>query len=157
MTESSAAKESQREEKMPGSVLILCAEDENRNKIVTTVRKCGLDPLLRSSARLEINSDEAEIINHIYRLYAQSAYSMKKIAHTLNAEGELSPQPQKGRLGRSWCVSSVRHILLNARYTGKTIWNTRRKVRVPGTGKRVFRPRPENEWLERSTSLEDRL
>ena len=99
------------------------------------------------SARLEINSGEAEIINRIYRLYAESAYSMKRIAHTLNTEGVLSPQPQKGRLGRSWCISSVRHILLNPRYTGKTIWNTRRKVRVPGSGKRVFRPRPESEWL----------
>lgn len=46
MTESSAAKE---KEKMPGSVLILCPEDENRNKIITTVRKCGLAPLLRSN------------------------------------------------------------------------------------------------------------
>jgi site-specific DNA recombinase len=44
-------------------------------------------------------------------------------------------------------VSSVRHILLNGRYTGKTVWNTRRKVRVPGTGKRVFRPRPQSEWV----------
>ena len=37
--------------------------------------------------------------------------------------------------------------LLNTRHTGKTTWNTRRKVRVPGTGKRVFRPRPQNEWV----------
>jgi hypothetical protein len=44
-------------------------------------------------------------------------------------------------------VSSVRHILLNRKYSGTTVWNTRRKVRVPGTGKRVFRPRPESEWV----------
>jgi site-specific DNA recombinase len=99
------------------------------------------------SARLEVNPLEAEIVNRIYRLYAESGYSMKRIAHTLNAERVTSPQPQKGRLSRSWCVSSVRHILLNTRYIGKTIWNTRRKVRVPGTGKRVFRPRPQNEWV----------
>jgi site-specific DNA recombinase len=72
---------------------------------------------------------------------------MKRIAHTLNAEGVLAPQPQKGRFGRSWCVSSVRHILLNARYAGKTTWNTRRKIRVLGTNKRVFRPRPRTEWV----------
>ena len=100
-----------------------------------------------SSARLEIDRAEAEIINRIYRLYAESGYSMKRIAHTLNAEGVLAPQPQKGRFSRSWCVSSVRHILLNTRYTGKTTWNTRRKIRVPGTGKRVFRPRPRTEWV----------
>jgi site-specific DNA recombinase len=68
-----------------------------------------------SSARLEIDRAEAEIINRIYHLYAESGYSMKRIAHTLNAEGVLAPQPQKGRFSRSWCVSSVRHILLNTR------------------------------------------
>jgi hypothetical protein len=52
-----------------------------------------------------------------------------------------------GRLSLSWCVSSVRHILFNRRYAGKIVWNTRRKLRVPGTGKRVFRPRPESEWV----------
>ena len=30
-------------------VLILCPEDENRNKIVASVRRCGLDPLLSSN------------------------------------------------------------------------------------------------------------
>jgi site-specific DNA recombinase len=99
------------------------------------------------SARLEINLSQAEIINRIYRLYAEAGFSMKRIAHTLNSEGVPAPQPQKGRFSQSWCVSSVRHILLNGRYTGKTVWNTRRKVRVPGTGKRVFRPRPQNEWV----------
>ena len=33
------------------SVLILCPEDENRNKIVASVRRCGLDPLLSSNYR----------------------------------------------------------------------------------------------------------
>ncbi|PYU37157.1 MAG: hypothetical protein DMG54_30085 [Acidobacteria bacterium] len=58
------------------------------------------------------------------------------IAHTLNSEGVLAPQPQKGRFSRSWCLSSVRHVLLNRKYVGKTIWNTKRKLRVPGTSKR---------------------
>jgi len=99
------------------------------------------------SARLEVNASEAGIINRIYHLYAESGFSMKRIAHTLNSEGVPAPQPQRGRFSHSWCVSSVRHILLNSRYTGKTVWNTRRKVRVPGTGKRVFRPRPQSEWI----------
>ena len=99
------------------------------------------------SACLEVNPSQAEIINRIYRLYAEAGFSMKRIAHTLNSEGVPAPQPQKGRFSQSWCVSSVRHILLNGRYTGKTVWNTRRKVRVPGTGKRVFRPRPQSEWV----------
>jgi len=73
--------------------------------------------------------------------------ALKKIAHLLNAEGVTSPQPHKGRFSRSWSLSSVRHGLLNRKYSGTTVWNTRRKVRVAGTGKRVFRPRPESEWV----------
>jgi len=63
------------------------------------------------SARLEVSPSQAEIINCIYRLYAESGFSMKRIAHTLNSEGVPAPQPQKGRFSQSWCVSSVRHIL----------------------------------------------
>jgi site-specific DNA recombinase len=40
----------------------------------------------------------------------------------------------------------VRHILKNRRYAGQIIWNTKRKVRVPGTGRRIYRRRPETEW-----------
>src|SRR5437660_11098269 len=99
------------------------------------------------SAKLEVNKEQAEIVQRIFRLCAESGYSLKRIAHTLNSEGVLAPQPQKGRFSRSWCISSVRHVLLNRKYTGSAVWNTRRKIRVPGTGKRVFRPRPESEWV----------
>lgn len=50
-------------------------------------------------------------------------------------------------MSQSGCVSSVRHILKNRRYTGQIIWNTKRKVRAPGTGRRVYRRRPESEWV----------
>jgi site-specific DNA recombinase len=60
------------------------------------------------SARLEINSEEAEIINRIFRLYADSAYSMKRIAHTLNTEGALSPQPQKQCANEVLRASAIR-------------------------------------------------
>ncbi len=98
------------------------------------------------STRLEVDEAEAETVRRIFRLYA-GGYSLKRIAHELNKEGVLSPQPQKGRFSRSWCVSSIRHLLRNRRYDGKLVWNTRRKDRVPGTGKRIFRPRPEAEWV----------
>lgn len=58
-----------------------------------------------------------------------------------------SPQPQKGRVSQSWYVSSVRHVLKNRRYKGQIVWNTKRKVRVPGTGRRIYRRRPESEWV----------
>jgi site-specific DNA recombinase len=98
------------------------------------------------SARPEVNEMQAEIVRRIFRLCGESGYSLKRIAHTLNSEGVQAPQPQKGRFSRSWRISSVRHVLLNRRYIGKTVWNTKRKVRVPATGKRVYRPRPESEW-----------
>jgi len=103
------------------------------------------------SAKLEVNKEQAEIVQRIFRLCAESGYSLKSIAHTLNSEGVLAPQPQKGRFSRSWCLSSVRHVLLNRRYVRKTIWNTKRKLRVPGTSKRVYRRRPESEWTTLDT------
>jgi hypothetical protein len=108
---------------------------------------------IRTSAgvQLDVNEEEAEIVRRIFRLYGQSGYSLKRIAHTLNGDGVLAPQPQAGRFSRSWCVSSVRHILRNQRYAGKTVWNTKRKVRVPGTGKRVYRARPESECDRQKT------
>lgn len=98
------------------------------------------------NAKLVILEAQAEIIRRIFKLYA-SGFSLKRIAHLLNAEGILSPQPQKGRISRSWCVSAIRWMLRNRRYNGEIVWNTRQKVRVPGTGKRIWRPRPESEWV----------
>lgn len=95
---------------------------------------------------LEILDNEAAVIRRMFELYTKGQ-SLKRIAHLLNAEGVKSPQPQKGRVSQSWCVSSVRHILRNRRYRGEVIWNTKRKMRVPGTGKRVYRKRPESEWV----------
>ena len=96
--------------------------------------------------RSEIKPDEARIVTRIFQMYADGK-SYRRIAHQLNEESVLSPKPQKGRVNRSWCLSSVRVILQNQRYLGKIVWNTRRKVRVPGTGKRVYRPRPRSEWV----------
>jgi hypothetical protein len=96
--------------------------------------------------RLEREPAEAETVRRIFELY-RSGQSLKRIAWMLNAEGVISPQPQKGRFSRSWCTSSVRTILKNERYLGRLVWNKTRKLRVPGTGRRVYRPRPESEWI----------
>src|SRR5262249_55345000 len=96
--------------------------------------------------KLEIVESEASTVRRIFELYS-GGHSLKRIAHLLNAEGVKSPQPQKGRVSQTWCISSVRHILRNRRYAGQIIWNTKRKVRVPGTGKRIYRRRPESEWV----------
>ena len=98
------------------------------------------------SARLEVKSEEAEIIRRIFEMYG-GGLSLKRIAWQLNSEGVRSPQPQKGRVSRSWCTSSTRTVLTNERYLGKLIWNKKRKIRVPGTNRRVYRPRPKSEWV----------
>jgi hypothetical protein len=48
--------------------------------------------------------------------------SMKRIAKDRSRDGISSPQPQKGRVARSWAQSSVRHILLNESYRGVVFW-----------------------------------
>ena len=96
--------------------------------------------------KLEIVKGEAATIRRMFERYSKG-YSLKRISYALNAEGVKSPQPQKDRVSQSWCVSSVRRILKNRKYSGQVIWNTKRKVRVPGSGKRIYRRRPESEWV----------
>jgi len=98
--------------------------------------------------RLEVDSAQAATIRRIFERYAKGD-SMKRIAIALNDAGILSPQPQKGRVSRSWCPSSVRHILLNERYRGTVTWGRTAKVRSPETGKRIYRRRPETEWRKK--------
>ncbi len=98
------------------------------------------------SARLEVVPEEAAIIRRMFEMYGEGI-SLRRIAWQLNSEGVRSPQPQKGRVSRSWCTSSTRTILTNQRYLGKLVWNKKRKIRVPGTNRRVYRPRPEPEWV----------
>ena len=99
------------------------------------------------SKRLGVNTDEASTVGRVFRMYA-GGLSLKHIARQLNAEGVASPIPQEGRYSHSWCTSSVRVILRNERYRGKLIWNKTQKIRVPGTGRRIKRLRPESEWVK---------
>jgi site-specific DNA recombinase len=95
--------------------------------------------------RLAVDESQAEIVRRIFALYAKGL-SLKGIAKRLNLEGVPSPQPQAGRISRSWCPSSIRTILRNQRYRGRVVWGMKRKVRSPKTGKKIAEWRPENEW-----------
>jgi DNA invertase Pin-like site-specific DNA recombinase len=101
----------------------------------------------RGAARLVVNAEEAQIVRRIFEMSSRGL-SLRQIAWQLNADGIASPQPQKGRVSRSWCTSSVRTILTNERYLGRLVWNKKRKIRVPGTNRRVYRRRPESEWVK---------
>lgn len=102
--------------------------------------------------KLEVDTEQAATIRRIFRRYA-AGHSMKRIAIDLNDDGIASPQPQKGRVARSWCPSSVHHILHNERYRGVVTWGRTKKVRSPETGKRVYHRKPESEW--RRMQLQD--
>lgn len=99
-----------------------------------------------SGVHLEIEPAEAGVVQRVFQMYAD-CYSLKQIAKRLNAKGVPSPQPQLSRIQRSWAPTAIRQILLNERYVGHPVWNKKRKVRNPATGRRVHRPRPESEWI----------
>jgi len=98
--------------------------------------------------RLEVDPEEAATVRSIFERYA-AGESMKRIALDLNDDGIASPQPQKGRVSRSWCPASVQYILHNERYRGVMIWGKTVKVRSQETGKRIYRRKPESEWRRR--------
>ena len=101
-----------------------------------------------AGVKLAVDPNQAATIRGVFERYA-AGDSMKRIAIDLNDEGILSPQPQKGRVSRSWCPSSVRHILHNERYRGLVIWGKTQKVRSQETGKRIYRRKPPGEWRRR--------
>ena len=101
-------------------------------------------PVVRG-VRLEVDLAEAGTVRRIFNRYAHG-HSLKKIAQDLNADRILSPQPQRGRIQRSWCPSSVRTILYNERYRGHVVWGKTKKIRSPKTGKRIYERLPKTEW-----------
>jgi site-specific DNA recombinase len=117
--------------------------------IESTARDSHGRPVI-AGVKLEVDPNQAAIIRRIFERYA-AGDSMKRIAIELNDEGILSPQPQKGRVSRSWCPSSIRHILRNERYRGVVIWGKTQKVRSQETGKRIYRRKPSSEWRRRET------
>jgi site-specific DNA recombinase len=120
-----------------------------RNQPIEDLTKTG--PYGRPAivgVRLVVDHSQAEIVRRIFSLYA-TGHSQKRIAKLLNSEGVPSPQPQQGRISRSWCPSSIRVILHNDRYRGLVIWARTRKVRDPRSGKRLKQKRPPAEWISR--------
>jgi site-specific DNA recombinase len=97
--------------------------------------------------RLEVFEEQAATVRRIFQMYADGN-SLQRIAKTLNAEGVVSPQPQKGRISRSWCPSSIRSILRNERYLGRVVWGKTMKIRSK-TGKRVYRRTDKDKWVVR--------
>ena len=102
-------------------------------------------PAEGGGVRLEIEDAEAEVVRRIFQMSA-SGTSLKKIAYGLNAEKIPAPRPRAGTPRATWCPSAIREMLRRELYIGHLVWNRSRFIKVPGTNKRVARPRPKSEW-----------
>jgi site-specific DNA recombinase len=99
-----------------------------------------------TSKRPVVNQNEASVVRRIFEMSA-SGVSLKKIAATLNAERATPPRPSAARHNASWCPTAIKAILERDLYRGHMIWNRRKYQKVPGTNRRVARPRPESQWV----------
>jgi site-specific DNA recombinase len=102
-------------------------------------------PVDGGGVRLEIEDNEAAIVRRIFEMSA-SGMSLKAIAAALNAERVLPPRPRATVKHATWAPTAIREMLRRDLYVGKVVWNRSRFIKVPGTNKRVARPRPRSEW-----------
>lgn len=70
----------------------------------------------RINGKILINESEAEIVNYIFSKYI-SGNGMESIAKELNKS-----QIDKDEKGYIWCKNTIRYILMNEKYTGKSIF-----------------------------------
>jgi len=102
----------------------------------------------------EVDPEQAEIVRQIFQWFAEGR-GYREIAGRLNTQ--KIPSPRRG----TWTASSIRPMLRNKVYMGRTVWNRRQWVRNPETGKRVPKTRPQDEWVTKDTPklriLDDQL
>ena len=87
-------------------------------------------------------------MRRIFQNYANWR-SLQAIAHALNSESIpfRGKATRRGPQRRGWAVSTVRVILRNEKYAGTWVWNKRRFLKDPETGRRRPVPRPPHEWV----------
>ncbi len=100
--------------------------------------------------------DQAKIIKEIFQRYAKGE-SAKKIVHDFNERGIPSPgsywkNVKRRSIGWSHTTLLGSHtkatgILRNPIYKGLVTWNKRTGKKVPGTGRRIQKRRPDSEWI----------
>jgi site-specific DNA recombinase len=103
---------------------------------------------------LSINTDEARVVNRIFRDY-DAGLSARAIAVALNAEG--IPAPRSGKGTKTWSFSTISGnwkrgtgILNNELYIGQRVWNRQRYIKDPTSGRRQARLNPEDEWVRKA-------
>lgn len=89
--------------------------------------------------RREINPAEAQVVRQMFEL-AASGWSYHRIARWLNDQGIPSKK------GKRWTDLTVRHVLLNPAYMGKTYWGREITRKVTGN-RRIRKKRDPQEWV----------
>jgi site-specific DNA recombinase len=89
--------------------------------------------------RIEIAPDEARVIVQIFEWYA-GGQGVGRIVERLNRDSVTGPR------GHRWKHGAVNRILANEKYLGQQIWGQRRHERQPGTGRRIPRNLPRDQW-----------
>jgi site-specific DNA recombinase len=102
-------------------------------------------PAEGGGVKLVIEEKEAAVVRRIFKLSADGM-SLKSIATELNRERVSPPRPRAMSRQASWCPTAIREMLRRELYIGRVIWNRSRFTKVPGTNRRVARPRPRSEW-----------
>lgn len=99
---------------------------------------------------LVIVEEEAAIVRRIFAEYA-AGHSPRYIATRLNNDGIKAPR------NGHWSASTITGnptrgsgILRNTLYKGVMTWNRVTMRKNPRTGRRVSRPNPASEWIERA-------
>lgn len=95
--------------------------------------------------KLEVGAEEAAVVLRIYEAKA-AGISQLKIVHDFNRQGIPSTLSSNGKGPRTWNVATVSRILQNEKYIGVYIFNKRKQVRNPRTGRKTLVPRPIEEW-----------
>jgi hypothetical protein len=85
---------------------------------------------------------EAAVIRRIFTQYA-GGFGLATIAHMLNGEHAVCPQPQRGR-APGCAPSSIREILIRPLYRGEIVHGQTKKR--DKSGKPKPSPRPASEW-----------
>ena len=103
-----------------------------------------------------IDDEQAPVVKEIFERYANGE-SAKNIVRDFNGRGVPSPgsywkNVKRRSIGWSHTTLLGSHtkatgILRNPIYKGLVTWNKRRGKKVPGTGRRIQKRRPDSEWI----------
>jgi len=98
-----------------------------------------------SHVRLEIDPEQAEVVQRIFRMYADG-YGLKLVARQLNEERIAPPRPKNGS---GWWDGTIRAILHQELYRGRMVWGRTQKEDRGGRTGLLVKQRDKSKWVVR--------